>query len=161
MNFLLVEDEISKERNIVSFLQSHFGSAITISVARSINTAKVELKNKSFDYVLLDMTLPLFDNTDLLNSDSNEFDTFGGIAVLDEIDRRLLNSRVIVITAFDTLGQGHSQLSLGQITVDLKEEYPDNFIGSVYYNISSLTWKQNLERLITEDIEKHNESANS
>lgn len=161
MNILLVEDEVSKERNIVSFLHSRFEREVCISVAHSINTAKLELKHREFDLVLLDMTLPLFDNTDLQNSDTNEFDTFGGTAVLDEIDRRQLECKVVVITAFDTLGEGLSKMSLEQITTDMMGEYPFNFIGSVYYNISSLNWKQNLEKLITEKGEKKSENTNS
>ena len=150
MTVLLVEDEICKCRNIRDYLNEAWSSA-TVSVANSITTAIIDIRRNSFDYLLLDMSLPLFDNTDLAHSDMNEFDTFGGIAVLDEIDRLQLSCKVILITAFDTLGEGSNLIKLPEITTKLEEDYPNIFIGSVFYNVSSLAWKQQLSKLLSKE----------
>jgi len=150
MTVLLVEDEVSKCRRISEYLNESFPS-INISVARSITSAIINIRHNTYDYLLLDMSLPLFDNTDLTHLDANEFDTFGGMAVLDEIDRLQLSCKVILITAFDTLGEGSNLISLPEITIKLEEDYPSNFVGSVFYNMSSLTWKQQLSKLLREE----------
>lgn len=159
MTILLVEDEISKCRSIANYLHDIL-QEVKISEAHSITSAIIHIRQHSYDYLLLDMSLPLFDNTDLSHSDTNEFDTFGGTAVLDEIDRLRLPCKVILITAFDTLGEGTSQISLSEVTINLKEDYPDNFIGSVFYNVSLLTWKQELSRLLAKEGQKDNENSN-
>lgn len=160
MIVLLVEDEISKERSIINYLRE-IVKGIVIHISRSVTSAIIELRHYDFDYVLLDMSLPLFDNADLSYSDSNEFDAFGGTAILDEIDRRQLSSKVIVITAFDTLGEGADLISLSQVTIDLKQDYPDNFVGSIYYNASSLAWKYELSGFFTRGEMIKNEDTNS
>lgn len=147
MTVLLVEDEVSKCRRISEYLNESFQN-LSISVAQSITSAIIKIRQNSFDFLLLDMSLPLFDNADLVHSDSNEFDAFGGIAVLDEIDRLQLSCKVILITAFDTLGEGSTLIRLPEITIKLDKDYPDNFVGSVFYNMSSLSWKQQLNKLL-------------
>ncbi len=150
MKVLLVEDEVSKCRKICEYLQETYPE-FTISVTNSITSAIISLRHNNYDFLLLDMSLPLFDNTDLNYSDSNEFDTFGGMAVLEEIDRLQLSSKVILITAFDTLGEGSNLIKLPEINVSLKADYPNNYLGSVFYNVSSLAWKQKLRILLTKE----------
>ena len=149
MNILLVEDELSKEQNVLQFLREEYPSA-DVTVGRSITSGIIELRKQEFDFVLLDMSLPLYDNDDMSYADDNEFETFGGKSVLDELDRRELKSKTIVITAFDILGEGMYQIALSQVGAQLKEDYPDNFVGSVFYNASSVEWKKSLKELLTE-----------
>lgn len=150
MTILLIEDEISKEQNILQFLQMEYPTA-NIIVKRSITSGIIELRAREFDFVLLDMSLPLYDNDDVEYADDNEFETFGGNCVLDELDRRELKSKTIVITAFDILGEGINQIALSQVDSELAEDYPNNFIGSVFYNASSVEWKDSLKELLTKE----------
>ena len=160
MTILLVEDEIRKEASITNYLQDILQNS-TISIAKSVTSAIICVRQHKYDFIILDMSLPLFDSTDLSHSDNNEFDTFGGNAVLDEIDRLQLPCKVVLITAFDTLGDGENQISLSEVTIKLKEDYPDNYVGSVFYNVSSLTWKQELNRLLSKEGKKDNENFDS
>ncbi len=147
MTILLIEDEVSKEQNILHFLETECPMA-DVTVRRSITSGIIELRKQDFDFVLLDMSLPLYDNDDIEYADDNEFETFGGNFVLDELDRRELKSQTIVITAFDILGEGSKQIGLSQVNSNLKERYPNNFVGSVFYNASSLEWKRILKELL-------------
>lgn len=147
MEILLVEDELSKEKNIITFL-NELTPVSKVVVKHSITSTKIELRNKSYEYILLDMSLPLFDNDDISYMEDNEFEAFGGIAVLDEIDRLNLPCKVIVITAFDILGEGNDRIDLPQIRKNLAADYPEQFVGAVYYNSSSLEWKTDLARFL-------------
>lgn len=150
MTILLIEDEISKEQNILQFLHLEYPAA-SVTVKRSITSGIIELRVRKFDFILLDMSLPLYDNDDIKYADDNEFETFGGKYVLDELDRRDLKSKIIVITAFDILGEGASQIALPQVDSQLMKDYPNNFIGSIFYNASSVEWKGSLKELLAKE----------
>lgn len=147
MLILLIEDETSKEKSVVSFLQELFPD-VPITVRHSIMSAKLEIRKNYYDYVLLDMSLPLFDNDNISYMEENQFEAFGGISVLDEIDRLGITSKVIVITAFDILGEGDDRIDLLQINKRMTDEYPEIFIGTVFYNTSSLEWKSDIAHLL-------------
>ena len=94
------------------------------------------------------MSLPLYDNDNINYIDRNEFETFGGIDVIGEIDRRNMASKVIVVTAFDILGEGSKSIDLTKVESQLFEEYPEIFLGSVFYNTVSPDWQIALLNLI-------------
>lgn len=147
MRVLIVEDEPSKEKKIVEFLHSQF--SIELDIARSVISAKLKLKEKnSYDFVLLDMTLPLYDNDDLDYIDDNEFEPFGGERILDEIERLGILTKVIVLTAFDVLGDGDQHIDLRTLSNRIKDEFPQLFVGSVFYNATSTQWKEELKELL-------------
>lgn len=147
MAILLIEDETSKEKSVVTFLQELLPDTAII-VKHSITSGKIEIRKNQYEYILLDMSLPLFDNDDMNYMDENEFETFGGMSILDEIDRLNIDTKVIVITAFDILGEGNDRIDLFQIDKQLKDEYPTLFVGTVFYNTSSLEWKSTITRLL-------------
>ena len=152
MKILLIEDEISKERRIVSHLRETF-QAVEIVTKHSIMSSESEMQKQLYDFVLLDMSLPLFDNddTDMRRNENNEFDTFGGLTILDEMDRRNLSSKVIVITAFDILGEGRNQIDLQSIDAQMRIDYEGMVIGTIFYNSSSLQWREELTTLISKN----------
>lgn len=147
MRILIVEDERGKENNITNFIKDTFSDA-AIAVRHSVTAGIIAIRQLEFDYVLLDMSLPLFDFDDMKYSEGNEFETFGGNAVLDEIDRLEKNCKVIVVTAFDVLGEGDRQIALSQIENDLNTLYPNNFIGTVFYQSSKIEWKMKLKQYL-------------
>ena len=72
MSILLIEDEPSKEKNIVTFLGELLPD-VKVDIKRSITSGKIEIRKKNYDHILLDMSLPLFDNDDMNYMDENEF----------------------------------------------------------------------------------------
>lgn len=147
MRILIVEDERGKENAITNFIKDTFSNAV-VKVRHSVTTGIIAIRQLEFDYVLLDMSLPLFDFDDMRYSEGNEFETFGGNAVLDEIDRLEKNCKVIIVTAFDVLGEGDRQIALSQIESQLNALYPNNFIGTVFYKSSKMEWKKKLEQYL-------------
>ena len=145
MRVLLVEDDIDKEKMIVAFIRELF-SKPELKVCRSIMTGKVELRNTHYDCVLLDMTLPLFDNEDTRNGDVGNYriQPFGGKMILGEIDRLGLQCKVIIITAYDVIGEGENRRDLESLTDELRSDYPQLIEESIFYNASSSEWRNRL-----------------
>lgn len=150
MKILLIEDDVSKDKAICSFFSEFFGNKYEIIVKRSIMAGKIELKKHEYKCILLDMSLPLFDNEDLIHNriDNYVFDPFGGIVVLDEIDRIGLQCNVIIITAYDVLGEGENRKDLMTLTTELKKDYPNLVTDLIYYNASSSDWVKQLTTAI-------------
>lgn len=159
MTVLLIEDEPRKEKSIVVYLRESFPN-MSIDVKHSVTSGKLALRKTPYDCILLDMSLPLFDNDNMNYSENNEFETFGGISILDEIDRLNIDSKVIVITAFDILGEGNDRIDLPHINCQLSSEYPNIFVGTVFYNTSSLQWKSDISKLLARILEGINEDFN-
>lgn len=119
MKVLFVEDENVKQSNIVTYLKDELGVE-NISVVNSLMGGMLALRNGKFDIVLLDMSLPLYD----INGEDeelNEFEAFGGIEILDEIDRKELSVKVLVITAFDVIEDDTKKINLEQLDDQMKE----------------------------------------
>lgn len=148
MKILLIEDEITKEQDVLDFLRE-WNLTSDVTVKHSITSGIAEIRERQYDYILLDMSLPIYDNDDVAYLEDNEFETFGGNYVLDELDRIEYAVSVIVITAFDILGEGSKQIELTQVEKGLREDYPDIFKGAVFYDASSVEWKEKLKEYLS------------
>lgn len=143
MKILYAEDEQIKANQVISFLKSMKYNEITL-VKSYIETIDALHKN-SFDLLLLDMSLPLHDSNSFYEDD---FETYAGLEVLDEIDRIDLKIKVIIITAFDVLGDGIEKKTLEQLDNEISKDFSNNYLGIVYYNNSTMEWNDKLLKLL-------------
>ena len=151
MKILYVEDEQIKANQIVDFLESLQYSDITL--AKSYSTALRALHNNTYDLLLLDMSLPLHDSNFYYDDD---FETYAGLEILDEIDRIGLSIKVIVITAFDVLGDGSEKRTLDQLDKEISVDFSNNYLGIIYYNNSTMEWNVKLKKML-EHLKKYKE----
>ncbi len=152
MRILLIEDENDKMENINEYVKHEFKSA-QVDLSKSYTTALKNIYRNEYDVVLLDMSLPFTEKGEE-NFENNEFETFGGINILDELKRLNYHTNVIVITAFDVLGENDDIVKLSQLNEEMKEDYNKIYVGCILYNSSSIEWKQELKRRIEEYINK-------
>lgn len=143
MKILIIEDDKHKIEDIQKALKEHIEKFELITVNSSTSGIK-NLKESTYDLILLDMSLPLYD----FNYSDDDFDTFAGIDILDEMYRLGIFTRVIVITAFDVLGD--NEVTLSQLDKQMKDEFTDFYMGIIHYQKSSLDWAIQLKELIKE-----------
>lgn len=146
MKILYIEDELVKAKDVIQFLEEELDIDKLVH-CRSFNSGIDELRNNMYDVILLDMSLPIYD-ADKVESANNEFETFGGIEILEEVYRLELNTKVIIITAFDILKDKDKEISLVQLDQELKNEFPNVYMCSIHYKLSSLEWKRTLKHEI-------------
>ena len=149
MKFLFVEDENIKRRDIMNYLSTDL-NINDIDVVHSLMGGMLALKKKNYKMVLLDMSLPLYD----INGEDeeiNEFEAFGGIEILDEIERKELDVKVLVITAFDVIEDDTKKIRLDQLDNQMKENYARFYLGCIHYDQSSLEWKYELKKYLKEN----------
>jgi len=146
VKILLIEDDTHKATHISDHLHGNLSGDISIRTVRSYQSGLQAIMTEPWDIVLLDMSLPNYDISP--TEDGYRFDAFAGRNILFEIKRKNVVCRVIVITQYDTLGEGQDRLTLGELRNQLKEMFPDSYKGAVYYSSSETNWKDALVALI-------------
>lgn len=149
MEILYVEDEKNKAGQVIQVIEENIPS-VNILLRNSYNAALMEIaRGNNLDLILLDMSLPLYDISEAMEyEEDNDFETFAGIDLLEELTRINSKKKVIIITAFDVLGEDENRINLEQLDKKMKREYSDNYRGIIYYNSSSLEWCHKLVELI-------------
>ena len=148
MEILYVEDEQNKARQVIQVIKENIPS-VNILLRNSYNAALMEIGRENLDLILLDMSLPLYDVSEAMEyEEDNDFETFAGIDLLEEPVRIDSKKNVIIITAFDVLGEDDNRINLMQLDEKMKKEYSDNYRGIIYYSSSSLEWCHKLVELI-------------
>lgn len=145
MKILYVEDEEVKAKEVLDVLNNKG----IINFRKSLNSGLAAIQEETFDLILLDMSLPLYDYSSV-DENENDFETFAGIDILEELDRKGRDDKVVIITAFDILGEGENEITMVQLDEELQEEYEDVYLGLIYYDSSSLEWRRSLKKLLEE-----------
>lgn len=149
--FLLIEDDSNKSKQIIDFIEENFINSTTI-LKRSYQSGLKELNINKYDLVLLDMQLPTFDIKS--GEDGYKFRKLAGVDILKELKRKKKECKIIIVTQFETFGEGEFYIELEDLKRNLKNEYKDLYIDTVYYNAGQTKWKEELIGHITKNCDK-------
>lgn len=136
-----MEDQEDKYEHIKDILNRY---DIELVWTKSCQSGLMELMNNNYDYLLLDMSMPICE--DELSKDN--FDSFAGMTVLREIKRKKYNIRVIVITGFNDFEKGNTVITLSELDNDIFEKYGKYYIGFIRYDSTSVEWHDSLLKLL-------------
>jgi len=149
MNYLLIEDDQHKSKQIIDFLKEN-NIVLDIEHRRSYQSGLKEIITQNYDLVLLDMQLPNFDIKP--GEDGYKFRKLAGVDILKELIRKKKNCKVIVITQFETFGEGEFYIDLKDLKLMLKSEFKNLYIGTVFYSPNNSLWQKELSELIKKHI---------
>ena len=140
---LVVEDDKIK----IEKLQSFF-SSLDVTVKESYHNGLKTLVDSqgSFDLLILDMTIPLWEKGG--NDLSGSFEQFGGERILREMRRRKLHTPTVLVTMFDIFALEIGNLTFAELDNRFREQFSDFYLGAVFYNASDDSWKIDLRSLI-------------
>lgn len=149
MNILIVEDDPNKSRQMCDFIRGSFSDA-EITVMRSYSSGLKELResHRSLDIVLLDMSLPNFDGE--TGADGGRFRSYGGREIIQQVDRRGIDVKILVVTQYDAFSSEKDTTSLEQLDMELSRDFPSVYIGFVYYSASENDWKLKMFDILKE-----------
>ena len=145
MKILLVEDDSNKMSSIRAELHRVRPDAMVVG-ARSYQSGMKQLMHESFDFVLLDMSLPTFDIRP--GEDGFQVDAFAGREILTEMERKGVRASTAVITMFETFGEGGDLMTLEELDKELAQKFPSVYRGAIYYNSSEINWKESLSKFL-------------
>lgn len=142
----IVEDSVLKANNISDFLHEEFGEFFCTSLYGSFQSALRAIDSSVPDLIVLDMTLPTFDRKP--NSREGRMRPIGGYDLMYKMKHRSLVAAVIVVTQLEKFGEGDEEVSFSEITARCERDFPDIFLGSVYYDQGGLNWQSELASLV-------------
>lgn len=145
IKIILIEDDSKKIEDIREYVMNILGCEI-LTIKESYQSGIREILKNDFDLLLLDMSIPTFDKSP--SESGGHYEKFGGYNVLKEITRKKRPIKTILITMFDDFGESDLSITLSQIDQSLKEEFPELYIGSVFYNAKENKWQEELRNLI-------------
>ena len=154
MKVLIIEDDLNKGRQLTSFVQRTLPTS-DIRQARSYQSGLEAIFEDTPDLVLLDMTLPTFD----VSPTEAGWRTrpLGGTEILSELDRMEVKCLAIVVTQFESFGEGRDFVTLDELERRLARKYSHLYLGVVSYQPSESSWREELERLVRVAVKRHEE----
>lgn len=146
MRILVVEDDENKKSRILEYLRSrHLQSDVVC--AGSLVAGLRAAKQTTPDLVILDMTLPNYDGN---GSDlDGKMHAFGGKEYLRQTARMAADTRIIVLTQFESFGEAPHVTSLKDLDDELQTRFSENYMGAVYYHASIDDWMDQLDSIIS------------
>lgn len=141
MKILISEDSSDKLDDIYMHLKTKY-SNISIDSAGSIKSTNNLLEEERYDFLLLDMSMPKFDN------DSKKINPLAGKEILFKIKINNIKIKVIIVTRFSFFGKDNNKITLSELESDLKYNFESIYVGTVFYSYTSNTWKNELEKMI-------------
>jgi CheY-like chemotaxis protein len=154
MKILFIEDDEDKAKRILDFIVSDIRAAEVVC-AKSFNSGlrTLILGAKSFDLVLLDMTMTSYDVTPE-EPTGGSIEYFAGRDMLAQMQLRGIWIPTVVVTMFDSFGEGAKKVSLGALINELRSKYMPYFLGHVYYNATEDGWRTALKGIIERHMER-------
>lgn len=136
-----MEDQERKYERIEEILNKY---ELDLVWRKSYQTGLMELLSNKFDYLLLDMSMPICED----ESSKENFDSYAGMSVLREIKRKRYDLKVIVVTGFNDFEKGEKVITLNELEKEIIEKYSKYYIGYVRYDSTSVEWQDALLSLL-------------
>jgi DNA-binding LytR/AlgR family response regulator len=146
MKVLIIEDDELKFQHISKHCNELIPHA-EIDWKKSYQSGLNALLNCSYDLVLLDMSMHIYEKS--AEEGGGSFETYAGRMILSEIDINEIETKVIVITGYDIYNDGKTLATLKQ---ELREEFGDFYLDTIYFIGSDETWKTRMQELVKENF---------
>lgn len=140
MKVLIIEDDANKLRAIQEFMAQYYNATCVSKM--SFHSGMTALYSQTYDLLLLDMTMPMYDVT--IRDTGGRPLPLAGRDILFKMQRNNLQTKVIVITQYEDF----EGISLSELEHDLQSDFPNLYCGSVYYNTTHDTWIESLKTLV-------------
>jgi len=146
MEILIIEDDHNKYQHIHNFLDRAIPETKFVT-KKSYQSGLREALKKAFDLIVLDMSLPTYD----INPPEElggPFRTYAGEEILFELKRRGHHQAVLIVTQFESFGEGDTSMTLNELKDRLARLFSELYIDTIYYNAFETSWKEELSLII-------------
>lgn len=154
MEILVIEDDRLKSDRLLGFLKAAYPKAIP-KLEKSYHNGLYRIETEHFDVVLLDMTLPTYSSATATRLGRPR--PLGGYDILRKMRRKKIVSKVIVVSALGGFGTGDTKFTFDELQTKCAEEFPDIFLGAVFFSQTSTKWERQLSALLKRALELSND----
>lgn len=155
LKVLIVEDSESKLNSIQTVVERAVPEA-QLRKAYSVRSAIDALEQEAPDFIIADMSLPTYDIK--IREPGGSPRAFGGIEVFETLERYGMVIPVLVVTSYPILSEGSRSLGLIELSKKLKQDFPETFLDTVYYDSAFSDWESRIQSNLKLVVEKYNAS---
>jgi CheY-like chemotaxis protein len=144
---LIIEDEQRKLDYLKEFLKMEFPD-IEFEEKHSYNSALKEIveNHTKYSLLLLDMSMTTYDVS--VEESGGVPEPLAGENILDAMFLNEIPTKVVVVTMYESfVGK-----KLKAFDIELKENYPDNYLGFVFFSHKNTDWRIELKKYITSTL---------
>ncbi len=145
MKVLIAEDNELKLKSILEFLErDHSIDDSSVTVVMTPDDAIFQIKKKTFDFFILDMSLPAFEQ------DLKKIRSLSGKKVLMTMKHKRLKTKTVVLTQWDVFGHHDDRVSLDNLKSELLDSFSSFLLDIIFWEPSSNEWKERISKYIKE-----------
>lgn len=146
MKILIVEDDNNKRSRLVKLVSDTVpGSQIT--ERSSYQSGLATALNENFDLLILDMSMPTYDAQAGAGGTHRRY---AGRDILRELQRKGRATRAVVVTQFESFGEGKNRQTIEELKQELLNNYADIYDSTIYYHAAQSDWRDQLGQRIQE-----------
>jgi len=142
MKVLIIEDDDIKHQHLENYCESIIENA-HFTWKKSYQSGLNEIMSNSYDLILLDMSMHIYEKT--AEESGGSFETYAGRMILSEIDINEIDTKVIVVTGYDVYSDGKT---LNTLKEELRSEFGEFYLDTIYFIGSEGKWQIELKQLI-------------
>ncbi|MCC6182607.1 MAG: hypothetical protein IT237_12315 [Bacteroidia bacterium] len=141
---LFIEDDQYKMEKIKAFLEEEF-SDIELTIRTSFHGGfeEIDENHANYDLVLLDMSMQNYDIS--AHEAGGDPAPLAGKSILTQMYLREIETRVVVVTMYENFQDG---TKIKDLNTSLKEEFPENYQGYVFFSHMDNKWMNDLKQFI-------------
>ncbi len=145
---LVVEDDPNKARLLAQYVRDRWPH-VELTERQSFQSGLRELLVAEYDVALVDMAMPTFDA-----GAQKKPRHYAGRDILREVVRQGRRAKILIVTQFETFGDGKDVMTLEQLRAQLRSDYPQAYIGTVFYQPAELAWQAEIAALVSPLLEE-------
>lgn len=141
LSILIVEDDEPKLRSVHQYLVDEFPE-VDLDVSKSLSSAIGKLASKTYDFAIVDMSLPTYEFA-VDKAGGGKPQGFAGADILRFIDSECVATKAIVLTQYE---------EFLNLSAELRLELGPSFLDFLYYSGQQGSWRNQLGKLLTENL---------
>lgn len=146
MNILIIEDNILKREKIEEFISLKYDCSF--SCAGSYNSGLKLALSGGFDFMILDMSMPTFDRTDL--SHGGRFRTLAGHEIALRLAKQKRLMPFLVLTGYTDFSVNSQSWSIERIDNELRS-ISIEYKGCIIFDAVDSVWQDRLSEIIDKE----------
>lgn len=143
MNILIIEDNPLKREKIQEFVSANYRAKLF--EAASYNSGLNLVLSERFDLIILDMSMPTFDRTDVTHG--GRFRALAGKEIASKLAKLKRLVPFVVLTGYKDFSVNSQSLSIEQIDQSMRL-IGDQYKGCIIFDAADSVWKEQLSAII-------------
>ncbi|KRS12060.1 response regulator transcription factor [Roseovarius indicus] len=142
MRTLLVEDNFNKRKSISEFYAREFPKDELFSEDSLIGGLR-HARDSHPNLILLDMSLP-YHSSGKQGAGTADMRAFAGKEFLRRVRRMRFDTKVLVVSMFETFGLAPNITTLTDLDAEMKDKYPQLYFGAVHFSPTDENWQESI-----------------